>query len=270
MSPDNLDINAFLAEISQDNPQDDKMASPAEKVSNMAEKTAMGWARNDSADGKRFSLVPIAEASASAKEDQKKAVIAKREKTAQKNNQKRLIISAAISDPFVDLNSTLTVDHKKLLIKKLTASYTEKMQHHDGYINATIEDTLKRMIPNDLLLAFAKYPDVVVPFPGFTYTAGEKYGGGLSFKANPKIPYYFKPDDCTSIINEVLPENRIASLERTIVFFFKYKKTRDLREIKIAETLTKIVTFFQLLKKDPFWYEILINELKNNAQTRPE
>lgn len=261
------ELNAFLAEIQQEEAAELEDAFPDEDLTS---DDAWGWARKDNerktVSVKQFEPALKSVARASAQAEQRKANQAKNEAAIDKKRRKQEIINEAINSTFIDLNAPLTVIHKKLLISLLTKHYTEKMEHHDSYINATVEMVFKKVIPHDLLNTFAKFPDTVIPFPGFTYKASEEYGQGLQFKVCPNIPLYFKPEDCNGIIRELLPANRLASLDKAVAFFHKYKDTRSKQEIKIAEALTKIQTFFQLVKKDPFWYDTLVQELKKQQE----
>lgn len=275
------ELNAFFAELRLENSDNTNLAkeqiskiqqSEAEDLENafpdenIISNNAWGWARKDNdyinVDVKHFEPALKSIALASAKADREKASTVKKETSIERKRLKQKIINNAITSTFIDLNSPLTLEHKKLLITLLTKHYTERMRHHESYINATIEGALKKAIPHDLLNTFIKYPDTVAPFPGFVYIASQEYGQGLQFRASPKIPLYFQPYDCNDIIRKLLQPNRLASLDKAVVFFYKYKTIRVKREVKIAEALTKITTFFQLVKKDAFWYEALVNKLK--------
>lgn len=260
---DELELNAFLAEIQREEAEELESALPNEDLTS---DNAWGWARKDNermtVNVRQFEPALKSVARASAQAEKRKATQAKNENAIEKKRRKQEIVSEAINSTFIDLNASLTVEHKKLLISLLTKHYTERMEHHDKYINASIETVFKKVIPHDLLNAYAKFPDTVIPFPGFTYVASKEYGQGLQFKVKPNIPLYFKPEDCNGIIRELLPVDRLASLDKAVAFFHKYKNTRSKQEIKIAEALTKISTFFQLVKKDAFWYDTLVQELK--------
>lgn len=277
------EINALLVELEKDYPgitelsedqikeiqqQEAEELESALPNEGLTSDNAWGWARKDSEQRvvsvKQFEPALKSVARASALEDWRKANKAKNENSVDRKRRKQEIVNEAINSTFIDLNAPLTVEHKKLLISLLTRHYTEKMQHHDSYINAAVESALRKAIPHDLLNIFAKFPDTVVPFPGFTYIASKEYGQSLQFKVSPNIPMYFQPEDCNNIIRKLLPPSRLASLDKAVAFFHKYKNLRSEREIKIAEALTKVATFFQLVKKDPFWYDLLITELKKN------
>ena len=199
------------------------------------------------------------------KEARRKAADAKRNKSLENKQRKKQIIDEAINSTFVDLNATLTVEHKKLLIEVLTEPYTASMLKQETYINSTIEKCLRMVMPRDLLNAWAKYRNSMIPSPCFTYTASKEYGENKSFKVNLDLPYYFSQDTCMNILLEHF-SNRLHVIDKAVVFFYKYKDTRTKQEIKIAQQLTKIRTFFELVQKNAFWYEKLINKLKDSQE----
>ena len=250
-----------ISEIQKQEAEDLESSIPNEDITS---DNAWGWARiqTEEVNVNKFGPALRSVARASAAEDRKKAASTKKNNSIERKRRKQEIINEAINSKDIDLNASLSVDNKKLLISLLTKNYSERMEWHDKFINSVIESALKKAIPNDLLNAYATFPDAVVPFPGFIYNASKEYGEGLQFKVTPKIPLYFKPEDCNHILKELLPASRQSTLDKAVVFFYKYKDARSKREIKIAEALTKILTFFQLVKHDAFWYEMLVNELK--------
>lgn len=272
----NNDIDAILAELEQDYPSItlDRIAQiqqeEAEELNNVEQDNeltsddAWGWARKqDAISVKQFEPALKSVARASAKVDSQKAKSAKELKAKERKKRKLEIVNEAINSTFVDLNAPLTISHKKLLITLLTRHYTEKMEHHSSYINSAFDAAFRKAIPHDLLNTYYKFKDTMLPFPGFTYIASKEYGQGLPFKVTLDLPLYFRPDDCNGIIRELLPANRLASLDKAVAFFHKYKSVRSKQEIKIAEALMKISSFYQLVKKDAFWYDTLITELKS-------
>lgn len=197
-------------------------------------------------------------------EAHKRAAASSREKSIERKQREREIVQEAINSTFIDLNAQLSVAHKKLLISLLTESYTYNMMRHESYINKRITEMLKLIIPSDLLNAYKLYRESVVPLVGFTYKASKEYGQGLQFKVTLDLPFYFHPDDIQNILQEHWPE-RLTSVDKAIAFFHKHKDTRTKREVSIAQQLTRVSTFYQLVKKNPFWYDTLVQELKRQA-----
>lgn len=290
----NEELKAFLAELEQDNPGSTGLSKEdiarlqqeeAEELENalpgqdITSDHAWGWARKENMPRikevhvKQYEPALKAIARSSSLKDGQKAKKTREELSLECKRRKQEIINEAINSTFIDLNAPLTVEHKKLLVSLLTKSYTYSMKKTDAFINTCVETALKRVIPHTLLNAYIEFPDTVVPFPGFTYQASEEYGKGLTFKVTPNIPMYFKPEDCTNIVKELLPSDRIATLDKAVAFFHKYKEARTKREISTAEALTKISTFFQLAKKNANWYDTLVQELKkqyNEQKLRTE
>lgn len=209
------------------------------------------------------SLVPASKNEADAARKKASAII--HEKAVDKKRRKQEIINEAINSTFIDLNSPLTVEHKKLLISILTQQYTDCMKKHESYINNTIEKLLRMLMPRDLLNTWAKYKDTMVPLPAFTYKASKEYGQELSFKVTLDLPYYFRPEVCVDILKEHFSK-QLPTIDKSVAFFYKHKETRTKQEVKIAQQLTQITSFFQLVKKNAFWYEALINKLKEQPQ----
>lgn len=197
-------------------------------------------------------------------EAHKRSVESRKEKSVERKQREKEIIQEAIDSTFIDLNAPLNVAHKKLLIKLLTDVYTDNMVKNESYINKRITEMLKLIIPSDLLNAFNKYKESFIPSVGFTYVASEDYGNGYKFKVTLDLPFYFHPCDIQNILAEHWPE-RLISIDKAVVAFYKHKDTRTKREVTIAQQLTRISTFFQLVKKNPFWYDTLVQELKSQA-----
>lgn len=197
-------------------------------------------------------------------EAQKRSVESRKIRSVERKQREKEIVQKAINSTFIDLNAPLSVAHKKLLIKLLTDDYTQNMMKHESYINKRITEMLKLIIPSNLLNAYKQFKESIIPADGFVYTASKEYGGGLQFKVTLDLPFYFHPSDIQSILMEHWPE-RLISVDKAVAFFYKHKETRTKREVSIAQQLTRISTFFQLVKKNPFWYDILVQELKKQT-----
>lgn len=212
---------------------------------------------------KNGALVPSTREAAEAARE--KAIAIKQENAADRKRRKQEIVNDAINSTFIDLNSTLTVEHKKLLISILTEQYTTCMKKHESYINSTVEKLLRMFMPRDILNAWAKYKDTMIPSPGFTYEASKEYGQGLTFKVTLDLPMYFKQDTCMGILKEHF-SYQLPVIDKAVAFFYKHKDMRTKQEVKFAQKLAKIGTFFQLVKSNPFWYEKLVNKLKEDDE----
>ncbi len=202
-------------------------------------------------------------------EAHKRSITSRREKAAERKQREKEIIQEAINSTFIDLNAPLNVAHKKMLIRLLTDDYTKQMIKNESYINNRITTLLKLVIPHDLYNAYVKYKESVIPAVGFTYNASKEYGNGRMFKVTLDLPFYFHPNDIQRILMENWPE-RLISVDKAIVIFYRNKETRTTREVAIAKQLARVSTFFQLAKKNPFWYDKLVQELKAQADKQAD
>lgn len=191
----------------------------------------------------------------------KKSAATRSKNTYNRNVKRREIIKEALNSDYVDLNTPISVDNKKLLIEKLVKKNSTIMKGEETYINNTFTRYMGFLMPKDLLNAWKNYKDCMVPAPGFMYTASEEYGQGLSFKVNIDLPMYFSSDACTTFIDEHYPDLR-CKIDRAIAVFYRHKDERNKLEIRYAQTLTKVTTYYQLLKHDPIWYDTLIKAMK--------
>lgn len=197
-------------------------------------------------------------------EAHKRSIESRKERAAERKQREKEIIQEAINSTFIDLYAPLDVQNKKLLISLLTKTYTDNMIKNETYINRRISEMLKLIIPRDLQNAYSLYKESIIPAVGFMYNASKEFGGGLQFKVTLDLPFYFHPADIQRILVEQWPE-RLISVDKSIVSFYKNKDIRTKREVALAQQLTKISTFFQLVKKNPFWYDTLVQELKKQA-----
>ena len=190
--------------------------------------------------------------------------------SAEKNARKKEIINEALNSTFIDLNSTLSVEHKKLLISLLTSDYTARMDKQANYINKNIERGLRSLMPKDVLNTWAKHKDMLIPSPGFVYHASKEYGGtdengnALEFKVTLDLPIYFHPN-AEATYKKYFTE-KVPVIDKAVELFNKHKTQRNKQEVKYANVLTKINTYFKLLKHNALWYEKLINELKKQKE----
>ena len=194
-------------------------------------------------------------------EMRKKSAATRSKNTYNRNVKRREIIKEALNSDYVDLNSPISVENKKLLIEKLVKKNSAIMKGEETYINNLFTRHMGYLIPKDLLNAWKNYKDCMVPAPSFTYTASEEYGQGLSFKVNVNLPMYFSSEACTTFIDEHYPDLR-PKIDRAVTVFYKHKDERNKLEIRCAQMLTKVATYYQLLKLNPIWYDTLIKAMK--------
>lgn len=197
-------------------------------------------------------------------ENRELSIKANKEKAADIAERKKEIIQEAINSKFIDLNAPLEVKHKKLLIKLMTDSYSRIMEQTEKSINAKVQQMLKPKIPHELMKAYAMFKESVIPAGFFTYKASNEYGQGHEFKVTLDLPFYFHPNDIQRVLEMFYPE-QLPYMDKAIVRFYNFKEARTQREVKLADQLTRINTFYQLANKKPLWYDTLVQELKRQA-----
>ena len=175
--------------------------------------------------------------------------------------REREAIHEAINQTYLDLNSVIEVENKKLLISMLVKGYTDNMEKYKSYIESTFDKCFRKLIPNEIMKVWQKYPETMVPFPGFTYECTKDYGQGKSYRVSLDLPMYFRPELCTNLFRENY-KDKVPRLEKSIVLFYYHKQLRTETEVKYANRLAGITTYYQLLKRKPYWYSLLIEHLK--------
>lgn len=179
----------------------------------------------------------------------------------ERKRAEREAVHEAINQTYLDLNSVIEVENKKLLISILVKGYTDNMEKYKNHIERTLDKFFRKLIPADVMKLWQKYPETMVPFPGFTYECTKDYGEGKTYRVNLDLPMYFRPELCTNLFREKC-KDKYPRLEKSIVMFYYHKGIRAETEVKYARTLAGITTYYQLLKKKPYWYSLLIKQLK--------
>lgn len=179
----------------------------------------------------------------------------------ERKRAEREAVHEAINQTYLDLNSIIEVENKKLLISLLVKGYTDNMEKYKSYIESTFDKCFRKLIPNEIMKVWQKYSETMVPFPGFTYECTKDYGQSKTYRVNLDLPMYFRPELCTNLFREKY-KDKVPKLEKSIVFFYYHKQLRTETEVKYANRLAGITTYYQLLKRKPYWYSLLIKELK--------
>ena len=125
----------------------------------------------------------------------------------------------------------------------------------------------ERINPRRLRICKSLYPDSIRPCPGFLYKASEEYGAGLTFWAMPNIPYYFTQNT----EQKVLMEHKspfLVNVDQSIKIYHEHLKKRADKELKYASLIYQkgVYSYFDLLRLNPFWYEVLYNDLQNKIK----
>lgn len=186
-------------------------------------------------------------------------------KKAQRLKEDRIRIQReAFSQEYIKLNDKIEKHYIKLLISILTQEHTRMIDKYSNYINKRLATLLNPFIPRRIRICRMLYPNSIRVCPGFMYKASKEYGGGLTFWATPSIPYYFEQNT----EQKVLLENKssfLFSVDKAISFYHEHLKKRQEKELRYASLIIQkgVYSYFDLLKLNPFWFEILYNELKS-------
>lgn len=188
------------------------------------------------------------------------------ERRAERKKQAREIRQNALSERFIDLNSPLTIEHKKLVIELEAAKYTEAMLKYEHAINMQFQNYIMYDTPKVIKACWDYYPKVIIPMEPFTYQASEDFGNGLTFRVNVEAPGFNSADE---IIEKMTAKNpqRLIAIDKMIVKFNRLKDAQSKFEIYAANKLLGMRTIYDLLSVNPFWYNDLINKLKEYAAT---
>ena len=172
----------------------------------------------------------------------------------------------AFNQNYIQLSSQIDKPNVQLLISLLTKEHNDMVNRYSNFINRRLAALLGPFIPRRLRSCKVLYPKSVRICPGFMYKASEEYGGGLTFWATPSIPYYFEQGTEQELLLKNKPEF-LYSVDKAVLFYHEHLKKRQEKELRYASTIIQngVRSYFDLLKLNPFWFEILYNELKKIA-----
>lgn len=188
-------------------------------------------------------------------------------KKAQRLKEDRIRIQReAFNQDYIRLSDKIEKHHIKLLISILTQEHTRMIDKYSDYINKRLATLLNPFIPRRIRICRMLYPNSIRVCPGFMYKASKEYGGGLTFWATPSIPYYFEQNT----EQKVLLENKsdfLFSIDKAISFYHEHLKKRQEKELRYASLIIQkgVYSYFDLLKLNPFWFEILYSNLKSQT-----
>ena len=204
-------------------------------------------------------------------EGQRRAAIAsieaKRKKSQRLKEDRIRIQREAFRQEYIRLSDPIGNERIKLLVSSLVKEHTRMVDKYSTYINKRLTTLLNPFIPRRLRICKSLYPNSIRPCPGFLYKASEEYGAGLTFWAMPNIPYYF----AQNTEQKVLMEHKspfLVNVDQSIKFYHEHFKKRADKELKYASLIYQkgVYSYFDLLRLNPFWYEVLYNDLQNKIK----
>lgn len=192
---------------------------------------------------------------------------AKRKKSQRLKEDRIRIQREAFRQEYIRLSDPIGNERIKLLVSSLVKEHTRMVDKYSTYINKRLTTLLNPFIPRRLRICKSLYPDSIRPCPGFLYRASEEYGAGLTFWAMPNIPYYF----VQNTEQKVLMEHKspfLVNVDQSIKFYHEHLKKRADKELKYASLIYQkgVYSYFDLLRLNPFWYEVLYNDLQNKIK----
>ena len=195
------------------------------------------------------------------------SIEAKRKKSQRLKEDRIRIQREAFRQEYIRLSDPIGNERIKLLVSSLVKEHTRMVDKYSTYINKRLTTLLNPFIPRRLRICKSLYPDSIRPCPGFLYKASEEYGAGLTFWAMPNIPYYF----AQNTEQKVLIEHKspfLVNVDQSIKFYHEHLKKRADKELKYASLIYQkgVYSYFDLLRLNPFWYEVLYNDLQNKIK----
>lgn len=204
-------------------------------------------------------------------EGQRRAALANaeaRKKKSQRLKEDRIRIQReAFKQEYIRLSDPIGIERIKLLVSSLVKEHTRMVDKYSAYINKRLATLINPFIPRRLRICKSLYPDSIRISPGFLYEASKEYGSGLTFWAMPDIPYYF----AQNTEQKVLMEHKslfLINVDQSIKFYHEHLKKRTDKELKYASLIYQrgVHSYFDLLRLNPFWYEVLYDDLKNKIR----
>lgn len=204
-------------------------------------------------------------------EGQRRAAMASIEANKRRSQQLRedriRIQREAFRQEYVHLSDPIGNDKIKLLVSLLVKEHTRMIDKYSAYINKRLAALLNPFIPRRLRICKSLYPNSIRQCPGFLYKASEEYGAGLTFWAMPNIPYYF----AQNTEQKILIEHKspfLVNVDQSIKFYHEHLMKRADKELKYVSLIYRkgVYSYFDLLKLNPFWYEVLYNDLLNKIE----
>lgn len=204
-------------------------------------------------------------------EGQRRAAMANieaRKKKSQRLKEDRIRIQReAFRQEYIRLSDPIGNEKIKLLVSSLVKEHTRMVDKYSAYINKRLATLINPFIPRRLRICKSLYPNSIRISPGFLYKASEEYGSGLTFWAMPDIPYYF----AQNTEQKVLTEHKslfLVNVDQSIKFYHEHLRKRADKELKYASLIYQkgVYSYFDLLRLNPFWYEVLYNDLQDKIK----
>lgn len=169
----------------------------------------------------------------------------------------------------IDLSSEIGNINIKLLLELLVRDHTRLIDKYTTYINTRISALISVYIPRKLRLCMKEYPGSIKRSEGFLYKASKDYGDGKLFWVNlDNVPYYFTQGTETVVLRKYYADSLLVPVDRAIISYHVHNEKRAEKEVKYASMIIrkKVRTYFDLLRFNPFWFELLYTHLTKDKK----
>jgi hypothetical protein len=187
--------------------------------------------------------------------------------------EKSRIQREAFNQTLLPLDKPMGSDNVKLLLRLLVSTHTEIIDKCENYINDRFTKLLRPYVPNSLKNCMRNYPNSIKRSVGFLYTTSEMPDGQTySFYVQPNLPCYFEQNTEPSVIVEEGKEKFLKNIDKAVRTYNLNYKERAQKEIRYATRIVNrdVVTYFDLLKLNPYWFERLLHHVQNTNTGLPE
>lgn len=187
--------------------------------------------------------------------------------------EKSRIQREAFNQTLLPLDKPMGSDNVKLLLRLLVSTHTEIIDKCENYINDRFTKLLRPYVPNSLKNCMRNYPNSIKRSVGFLYTTSEMPDGQTySFYVQPNLPCYFEQNTEPSVIVEEGKEKFLKNIDKAVRTYNLNYKERAQKEIQYATRIVNrdVVTYFDLLKLNPYWFERLLHHVQNTNTGLPK
>lgn len=181
-----------------------------------------------------------------------------RQKARERKRERIQIQRAAFDQSVMPLTNEIPKTELKELIGMLTQEHSRMVERCRSYIDRRLTTLLSPFIPRGLRVCAVKYPRSIKRSPGFLYVASQEYGEGKMLWVTPDIPDYLEQGTEQRMLREAKPEFTIM-LDKAIVSLYSHRQKMLDKELKYAALFIRkrVKTYYDLLKLEPFWFELL-------------
>lgn len=187
--------------------------------------------------------------------------------------QARDITRFALEQRDLPLSEPITKSELKAFVAEMTKGSTEHMQMHLERITKTVWRALLKHIPRYIKYSWENYRRSCRRAPGFLYSFDGEYGP-VSIWLSPDLPNWLMPGEEQAILDTELDSIKREAMQRRIEVYYRLADKKRKDEIRIALTFARrhIKTYMDLLKENPFWWEVMYsiktgNKIADYAKT---